>query len=335
MITEEYRKELEDWVNNHTEYYNEYVRTMKNSKRATLATYMHIYDYAMRRIPGLPTSVELGACSYLFRNYYEKYGFSDLVGMHFLVVGNDKWLGLKSLAQQKKLKMAISSWLVIGDLQTDIISMIRNHPNKTKYEEALYELETRIIRNSIFSGLKDAEYWYSQRVFSKLGLTKEELDKCIMSYLPHKPVNLKPASKVKEVLPQNQIPAKVDTNTNGAPKEDSYEDELKHMNSFSPITEDGPYLDDLYDHLVEFKQIEDIDKKYFCDLIEHAYFKPLYKIGVRINIKYVIRRLTPFYSDKWLEQVCNSIYENKESITKNMPKNKKFVDEFPSLNKGE
>ena len=46
MNIEEYKKELENWRKEHTSFYNECLHAMKNRK-ATLAAFMHIYDYAM------------------------------------------------------------------------------------------------------------------------------------------------------------------------------------------------------------------------------------------------------------------------------------------------
>ena len=74
MYIEEYKKELENWKKDHTNFYNECLHAMKNHK-ATLAAYMHIYDYAMSELPNLPGQVELGACEDLFMIYHEKSGF--------------------------------------------------------------------------------------------------------------------------------------------------------------------------------------------------------------------------------------------------------------------
>ena len=65
MNIEEYKKELENWRKEHTSFYNECLHAMKNRK-ATLAAFMHIYDYAMSELPSLPEQVELGACEDLF-----------------------------------------------------------------------------------------------------------------------------------------------------------------------------------------------------------------------------------------------------------------------------
>lgn len=80
MNIEEYKKELTEWKEKHTNFYNEYVHAMK-SKRATLTAYMHIYEFAMTQIPDLPDTVELGECGDLFNIYYTRYGFNKLIGM--------------------------------------------------------------------------------------------------------------------------------------------------------------------------------------------------------------------------------------------------------------
>ena len=56
MTIEEYKKELTNWKVKHTDFYNEYVHTVK-CKRATLTTYMHIYEFAITQIPSLPEGV--------------------------------------------------------------------------------------------------------------------------------------------------------------------------------------------------------------------------------------------------------------------------------------
>ena len=43
MIIEEYKKKLENWKEEHTNFYNECFHAMKNRK-ATLGAFMHIYD---------------------------------------------------------------------------------------------------------------------------------------------------------------------------------------------------------------------------------------------------------------------------------------------------
>ena len=49
MNIEEYKRELENWKEEHTNFYNECLHAMKNRK-ATLGAYMHIYDYAMSEL---------------------------------------------------------------------------------------------------------------------------------------------------------------------------------------------------------------------------------------------------------------------------------------------
>ena len=69
MNIEEYKKELENWKKEHTNFYNECLHAMKNRK-ATLGAFMHIYDYAMSELPNLPEQIELGACEDLFMIYH-------------------------------------------------------------------------------------------------------------------------------------------------------------------------------------------------------------------------------------------------------------------------
>ena len=56
MNIEEYKKELENWKKEHTNFYNECLHAMKNRK-ATLGAFMHIYDYAMSELPNLPEQI--------------------------------------------------------------------------------------------------------------------------------------------------------------------------------------------------------------------------------------------------------------------------------------
>ena len=179
MTIEEYKKELTNWKVKHTDFYNEYVHAVK-CKRATLTTYMHIYEFAMTQIPSLPEGVEVGACDDLFTIYYNRYGFNKLIGMLTTVWANDKILGIKSLAQREKFKKAIVSWLVIGDLHTCIVNKVYSYPDKANYEESLRKLLRRIIRNSIIIGLKDKGFWNSQHIRTKLPFSEEALYEILM-----------------------------------------------------------------------------------------------------------------------------------------------------------
>ena len=181
MNIEEYKKELENWRKEHTSFYNECLHAMKNRK-ATLAAFMHIYDYAMSELPSLPEQVELGACEDLFMIYHEKSSFNGMSGMLNLLCYYDKIFYAKCLLQKEKLKMALLTWLVIGDLHTCIINKTARHPNKDDYEEGLRKLQYRLIRNSLITELKNANYWSSQRIFDKLLLSKDELKECLDRY---------------------------------------------------------------------------------------------------------------------------------------------------------
>lgn len=175
MNIEVYKKELTDWKKKHTNFYNEYVHAMKN-KRATLTAYMHIYEFAMTQIPNLPDTVELGECDDLFNIYYTKYGFNELIGMLVSVWANDKILAIKSFAQREKLKKAIVTWLVLGDLHTCIVNKVNSYPDRDNYEEGLNKLLCRIIRNSIITGIKDKSYWLSSQIQTKISLPNDELE---------------------------------------------------------------------------------------------------------------------------------------------------------------
>ena len=181
MYIEEYKKELENWKKDHTNFYDECLHAMKNHK-ATLGAYMHIYDYAMSELPNLPGQVELGACEDLFMIYHEKSGFNGMAGMLNLLCYYDKFFYAKCLLQKEKLKKALLTWLVIGDLHTCIINKTVRHPNKDDYEEGLRKLQYRLIGNSLITELKNADYWSSQRIFDKLLLSKDELKECLDRY---------------------------------------------------------------------------------------------------------------------------------------------------------
>ena len=175
MNIEEYKKQLSEWKNEHTDFYNEYVHALK-SKRSTLATYMHVYEFAIKQIPNLPSNIELGACDDLFNIYYEKYGFSKLIGMLASVIGNDKFFGIKSLIQRNKLKKAIAAWLILGDLHSCIINKIISYPNNNNYEDSLYKLLCRIIKNSFIAEIKDEKYWRSVQRKKQLFSKDKEMD---------------------------------------------------------------------------------------------------------------------------------------------------------------
>ena len=97
MSIEEYKKELENWKEEHTNFYNECLHAMKNRK-ATLAAFMHIYDYAMSELPSLPEQVELGACEDLFMIYHEKSSFNGMSGMLNLLCYYDKIFYAQSIS---------------------------------------------------------------------------------------------------------------------------------------------------------------------------------------------------------------------------------------------
>jgi hypothetical protein len=175
MDFHEYKKELAEWKKKHTDFYNEYVHALK-SRKSTLATYMHVYEFAMKQIPNLPANIELGACDDLFNTYYEKYGFSKLIGMLASVIGNDQFFGIKSLAQRNKLEKAIAAWLILGDLHTCIINKVVSYSDKGNYEDSLNKLLCRIIKNSLITELKDENYWRSVQSKKQLFSKDEELE---------------------------------------------------------------------------------------------------------------------------------------------------------------
>ena len=159
-----------------------FVREIKLSKKLSLEGNMHIYEYGMRHLPVTTNNIKLGDCNDLFTPYYNyKLGFSSLLGMYVLVLRYNASHFIKYLFQPQKLKKEIVCWLVKGDLHTNIINMIYNHPHKDKFEEALRKLEFIIIGNSIRSGIKDDSFWNADYIMKKLIISNQELNDFLIS----------------------------------------------------------------------------------------------------------------------------------------------------------
>ena len=103
------------------------------------------------------------------------------------------------------------------------------------------------------------------------------------------------------------------------------------MISYNPINNEGPDLNKLYDFLVRYMVIDKMDYETFEKCISHAYFFPMYKDGVKVNILYTIRKLMDFYPESWLRAVCENINVTRKRITQKMPCEEIFIN-FPSLN---
>ena len=234
MNIEEYKRELENWKEEHTNFYNECLHAMKNRK-ATLGSYMHIYDYAMSELPNLPEQVELGACEDLFMIYHDKSSFNGMAGMLNLLCYYDKFFYAKCLLQKEKLKIALLTWLVIGDLHTCIINKTARHPNKDDYEEGLRKLQYRLVRNSLITELKNATFWSSQRIFDKLLLSKEELKECLDSHAlinPEAPKESQPSTNKRgrkskfDGLKENTLEAFIEYSTGKQNNIDAYVEKI-------------------------------------------------------------------------------------------------------------
>ena len=176
-----YKKTLQDWLHEHEDFYKGYVRAMKDDW-PTLQGYMHVYEYGLKQIPELPDEVEFGQCDDLFTTYYDKSAFTGFMGVWSMVYQQDKLFALRSLFGKGDLKLAIASWLMLGNLHTCIISRIQAHPKRNLYADELHKLEKRIIRNSLITGIKDADYWHSAVAQSMLIVPNEELDEMLSSY---------------------------------------------------------------------------------------------------------------------------------------------------------
>ena len=175
MGIEKLKQDLQDWIESNREFYNNYVRAIRNdcaNGKVFLAAYMHIYDFAMSQIPNLPESVKFGSYGNLFENYYEKYGFGKLLGMLAQVLNKDLFLYLKALKNTRKLKNAILYWVLIDDFHFFLLCKIGKCENIL--EEKLRNLELQIIQNSIVLEIKDKAYWLSPHVFNKLLFEEEE-----------------------------------------------------------------------------------------------------------------------------------------------------------------
>ena len=100
--------------------------------------------------------------------------------------------------------------------------------------------------------------------------------------------------------------------------------------SFQSIKDDGPDLQRLYSFLREKRVVANADENRFIQYVTHAYFSPLYLEGNRLNILYVIRRLKDYYTNDWLDAVCDNLNIDADRVTKRLPSDK-FTSGFPSL----
>ena len=260
MNIEEYKKELENWRKEHTSFYNECLHAMKNRK-ATLAAFMHIYDYAMSELPSLPEQVELGACEDLFMIYHEKSSFNGMSGMLNLL---------------EKLKMALLTWLVIGDLHTCIINKTARHPNKDDYEEGLRKLQYRLIRNSLITELKNANYWSSQRIFDKLLLSKEELKQCLESHvltIPEAPKEIQQSTNKRgrkskfEDLKDKSLEGFIEYSTGSRNNVDAYVEKIVQQLEHCTMGEDLAALTIALEHCKIIKCVDNGGVRLFWNML--------------------------------------------------------------------
>ena len=262
MIIEEYKKELENWKEEHTNFYNVCLHAMKNRK-ATLGAFMHIYDYAMSELPNLPEQVELGACEDLFMIYHEKSSFNGMSGM-------------LNLLQKEKLKMALLTWLVIGDLHTCIINKTARHPNKDDYEEGLRKLQYRLIRNSLITELKNANYWSSQRIFDKLLLSKEELKQCLESHvltIPEAPKEIQQSTNKRgrkskfEDLKDKSLEGFIEYSTGSRNNVDAYVEKIVQQLEHCTMGEDLAALTIALEHCKIIKCVDNGGVRLFWNML--------------------------------------------------------------------
>ena len=276
MNIEEYKKELENWRKEHTSFYNECLHAMKNRK-ATLAAFMHIYDYAMSELPSLPEQVELGACEDLFMIYHEKSSFNGMSGMlNLLLCYYDKIFYAKCLLQKEKLKMALLTWLVIGDLHTCIINKTARHPNKDDYEEGLRKLQYRLIRNSLITELKNANYWSSQRIFDKLLLSKEELKQCLESHvltIPEAPKEIQQSTNKRgrkskfEDLKDKSLEGFIEYSTGSRNNVDAYVEKIVQQLEHCTMGEDLAALTIALEHCKIIKCVDNGGVRLFWNML--------------------------------------------------------------------
>ena len=275
MNIEEYKKELENWRKEHTSFYNECLHAMKNRK-ATLAAFMHIYDYAMSELPSLPEQVELGACEDLFMIYHEKSSFNGMSGMLNLLCYYDKIFYAKCLLQKEKLKMALLTWLVIGDLHTCIINKTARHPNKDDYEEGLRKLQYRLIRNSLITELKNANYWSSQRIFDKLLLSKEELKQCLESHvltIPEAPKEIQQSTNKRgrkskfEDLKDKSLEGFIEYSTGSRNNVDAYVEKIVQQLEHCTMGEDLAALTIALEHCKIIKCVDNGGVRLFWNML--------------------------------------------------------------------
>lgn len=179
MKLEELKRQLPAWKESNAEFYNNYVHAIRDGK-ATLSAYMHIYDYAMGLISDLPQTVKFGSYGTIFKNYHYKLGFNGLLGMLLQVLENDKMLYFQAQVNREKLKMAILYWFLFDDYHFCLICKIRDaNDDKNCYFEHFEKLEGQIISNSIILRIKNEQYWYKQIVFSKLILSRQDLEELL------------------------------------------------------------------------------------------------------------------------------------------------------------
>ena len=252
MIIEEYKKELENWKEEHTNFYNECLHAMKNRK-ATLGAFMHIYDYAMSELPNLPEQVELGACEDLFMIYHEKSSFNGMSGM-----------------------LNLLTWLVIGDLHTCIINKTARHPNKDDYEEGLRKLQYRLIRNSLITELKNANYWSSQRIFDKLLLSKEELKQCLESHvltIPEAPKEIQQSTNKRgrkskfEDLKDKSLEGFIEYSTGSRNNVDAYVEKIVQQLEHCTMGEDLAALTIALEHCKIIKCVDNGGVRLFWNML--------------------------------------------------------------------
>ena len=175
---------LKEWHEGHQSYYNEYIHAIKDYRNIDMPSYMHIYDYAMKQISNLPHGIVYGSKEVYgnaFKEYYYKFKFSDTLGMLAQIFRMDSLTALQSLADNKKLRMAILYWVVEGDFHENLIKHIKKHP-KERYDSDYGKIEYTVIKNGLLLGILTEEDCTSYLNEHLLILSQKQLENCFAEY---------------------------------------------------------------------------------------------------------------------------------------------------------
>jgi hypothetical protein len=197
-------------------------------------------------------------------------------GMLNLLCYYDKIFYAKCLLQKEKLKMALLTWLVIGDLHTCIINKTARHPNKDDYEEGLRKLQYRLIRNSLITELKNANYWSSQRIFDKLLLSKEELKQCLESHvltIPEAPKEIQQSTNKRgrkskfEDLKDKSLEGFIEYSTGSRNNVDAYVEKIVQQLEHCTMGEDLAALTIALEHCKIIKCVDNGGVRLFWNML--------------------------------------------------------------------